>query len=439
MKEYERFKWKEVFDRHSSFKRKVGPQSRKGAIMNRLLSLVLGTLNPHGEPRSRVRPADSRPGLATVIKGQLFQAQRRMTMKMKTLIALTTMIMVLWAGVSLAAEKNSPGAVYAMTNDPVNNEVVIFDRDSKGILIKAESVTTGGKGSGGGLDALGSQGSLVLSQDKRWLLAVNAGSNEISVFRILPDGLVLVDKVDSGGEFPVSLTIFHNLVYVLNAGGSPNITGFNLSHTGQMTALANSSRSITGTFGQVGFDPNGETLVVTDKADNEILVFSVGADGLPRGTPVTSTSNGNTPFAFIFDQRGHLIVSEAGSGAVSSYNILSNDTLGVISGSVANGQKATCWIDRNSLYAFASNPGSNTISVYKIDPGKGRLSLMNGAAGTGNGNVDLSVAVNGRFLYVVNAGNGTIGMFQIQPNGSLIDLGTVGGGLSIFANGIAAR
>ncbi len=297
-------------------------------------------------------------------------------MKIKTLIALTTIVLVLWAGASLAAGRNSPGAVYTMTNDPNDNEVIIFNRDSKGILTKADSIPTGGKGSGGGLDPLGSQGSLMLSQDKRWLLAVNAGSNEISAIRVLPDGLDLVDKVDSGGVFPVSLTIFHNLVYVLNAGASPNITGFNLSHTGQLTALANSGRSLTGAFAQVGFDPKGETLVVTDKTDNEILVFSVGGDGLPSTSAVTSASNGITPFGFIFDQRGHLIVSEAGSGAVSSYNILSDDTLKVISGSVANGQIATCWIDENSRYAFASNPGSNTISVYKIHPGKGKLSLI---------------------------------------------------------------
>ncbi len=361
-------------------------------------------------------------------------------MKIKTAIALTTIFLVLWAGASLAAGRSSPGAVYTMTNDPNDNKVVIFNRDSKGILTKADSISTGGKGSGGSsLDALGSQGSLMLSQDKRWLLAVNAGSNEISVFRVLPGELDLVDKVDSGGVLPVSLTIFHNLVYVLNTGTSPNITGFNLSHTGQLAALADSGRSLSGGFAQVGFDPKGETLVVTGKADNKILVFSVGGDGLPSTSPVTSASNGTTPFGFIFDQRGHLIVSEAGSDSVSSYNILSDDTLKVISGSVANGQKATCWIDENSRYAFASNPGSNTISVYKIDPGKGKLSLMNGAAGTGNGNLDLSVTVNGRFLYVLNAGNGTIGMFQISSNGSLIDLGTVDGGLSIFAQGIAAR
>jgi len=75
----------------------------------------------------------------------------------------------------------------------------------------------------------------VLSADHRWSFAVNAGSNEVSVFRVLPGGLGLVDKVDSGGAFPVSLAPFHDLLYVLNAGTSPNIIGFSLDHRGHLT------------------------------------------------------------------------------------------------------------------------------------------------------------------------------------------------------------
>ena len=87
--------------------------------------------------------------------------------------------------------KDVVGAVYAMTNDLTGNEVVVFHRDHEGILTKAGSVSTGGLGSGGGFDPLVSQGSIVLSEDHRWVLAVNAGSDEISVFRVLPDGLDL--------------------------------------------------------------------------------------------------------------------------------------------------------------------------------------------------------------------------------------------------------
>jgi len=336
---------------------------------------------------------------------------------------------------------DAAGAVYTMTNDATGNEVVVFTRDEDGILTKAGSVATGGPGFGSALDPLGSQGSLALSQDHRWLLAVNAGSNEISVFKVRPDGLDFVDKVGSGGALPVSVTIFHDLVYVLNAGASPNITGFYLSHKGELVPLNHSTRSLgTGGFAEVGFDPFGETLVVTDKADNKILVFSLDDEGLPSMNPVTSTSNGNTPFGFIFDQWGHLLVVEAGSNAVSSYKILHNDTLQVISPSVANGQAAACWIAGNERgYVFTDNPGSGTISNYKLTDKKGDLVLLNGAAGSGNKPLDVAIAADGRFLYALDPAGGGVDMFEIQPDGTLTNLGSAAGGLSIFAQGIAAR
>jgi 6-phosphogluconolactonase len=361
-----------------------------------------------------------------------------MKMKGKNFISLGMILISLVIGVSLAAGKDITGAVYTMTNSAAGNEIVIFDRDAKGMLTSAGSISTGGLGSGGGLDPLGSQNSLLLSPDGRWLLAVNAGSDEISLFRVLPDGLVLADKVFSGGNFPVSLTIFHNLVYVLNAGGTPNITGFILTHTGELFPIADSTRSLgAGGFAQVGFDPQGRMLVVTDRA-NRILVFLLGKDGTPSIGSVISPSSGPVPFGFVFDQRGYLLVSEA-SGAVSSYDILSDRILGVISGSVTNGQTATCWIAANAQFVFAANTGSNTISVYKVKAGKGILTLLDPIAGSGDLPIDLAVGNNGRFLYVLNAGDGSIGMFQINPEGILLDLGRIEGGLSIHAQGMAAR
>ena len=333
------------------------------------------------------------------------------------------------------------GAVYSMTNAPDGNTVVIFNRDANGILTKAGSISTGGTGSGGGLDPLGSQHSLLLSADNRWLLAVNAGSHEISVFRVRPDELKLIDKVDSGGVFPVSLTVFHDLVYVLNGGPSPNITGFKLSHRGRLTPLPDSTRSLgSDAFAQVGFDPQGDTLVVTDKGGSKILVYALDDEGLPAANPVTSLSNGKTPFGFIFDPQGHLLVVEVGPNAVSSYNILDGGSLQVISGSVPNGQTAACWIVGNEHGdVFTANPGSGTVSAYHVTARNGQVALLDGAAGSGNKPLDLALATNGRFLYALDPGSGSIDMFQVERNGGLTHLGAIAGDLSLFAQGIAAR
>ena len=123
--------------------------------------------------------------------------------------------------------------MYTLTNEAAGNAVAIFNRAADGTLTAAGTVSTGGLGNGGGL---GSQGALTLSQDNQWLFAVNAGSNDISVFAVSAHGLTLADKVASGGEQPISVTSYKNLVYVVNAGGSGNISGFKLGKHGQPDA-----------------------------------------------------------------------------------------------------------------------------------------------------------------------------------------------------------
>lgn len=361
-------------------------------------------------------------------------------MKSQTVVFLFACALALLAAVPAQAQHWRHGAVYTMTNDPMGNGIVVFSRQGNGYLTYEDTVSTGGIGSGGGLDALGSQGSLVLSKNKRWLLAVNAGSNEISVFKVLPNRLTLVDKQSSSGLVPVSLTLFHNLVYVLN-NGTPNLAGFTLSHSGKLIPLSDSVRSLNGTaFSQVGFDNKGQRLVVTDRGNQKILVFSVGKDGSLSALPAVSASEGAAPFGFLFDRHNHLLVSEAGAGAVSSYNLLPDDTLRIISGSVANRQMATCWIASTQRgFGFTANTGSNTLSAYQLFPQTGILKLRQQVAGRGTLPLDLDTAADGRFLYVLNAGSGTVGMFRITRRGTLVDLGTVVAPLALYSQGMAAR
>jgi len=369
----------------------------------------------------------------------------------KLLVAFFIFATLISSTVVAFAEPSSykAGAVYAMTNDSEDNQIAVFDRAEDGTLTLVGSVSTGGTGSGGGLDPLGSQGSLVLSHDNNWLLAVNAGSNEISVFSVLPDGLELMDKVDSWGDFPVSITIFHDLVYVLNAE-SANIAGFYLNHWGQLIALEDSVRMLGGgTFSQVGFDLRGNNLVITDRGDQEILVYSIDQWGLPLMNPVTSMSEGGGPFGFIFGERNELLVSEAGSGAVSSYEIEQDDSVNATNKSVANGQAGVCWIAGNPReYIYTANTGSQTISAYRLGnannpEGKGtqKLVLLDATAGFGNRPIDMDISENGRYLYALDPAEEAIDVFAIEADGRLTDMGTASGEgtLLIYAQGIAVR
>lgn len=216
------------------------------------------------------------------------------------------------------------------------------------------------------------------------------------------DGLELVDVVNSGGVQPISLTADKDLLYVLNAGGSGNISGFNIEQDGSLSPLAGSTQPVSnGGVGaapglaQIAFSSDGSTLVVTEKSTNLIDTYHV--EGGSARAPVTHASSGAVPFGFAFDRHGHAIVSEA-SGAVSSYQIDSNG-FSVISPSVVNTQVAACWIaiSKNGKFAYTTNAGSGSISSYAIGE-DGTLTLLNpvaGSTGAGSSPVDMAFSIMG--------------------------------------------
>src|SRR5262249_36315574 len=147
------------------------------------------------------------------------------------------------------------------------------------------------------------------------VFAVNAGSNDVSSFAIGPHGVNLVGRASSGGTTPISLTTHGDLLYVLNAGGTGNISGLRIRNDGSLGAIAGSSQPLSSSASgpaQIGFDPDGDALVVTEKSTNRIVVYHV-TEGL-AGEPAAHPSNGMTPFGFAFDRRDDLLVSEAFGG-----------------------------------------------------------------------------------------------------------------------------
>lgn len=350
------------------------------------------------------------------------------------------------AGGTAQAEAGS-GSVYLMSNQTSGNEVLIFDRASDGSLTGAGAVATGGTGTGSGL---GNQGAVTLSSDGRWLLVVNAGSDDVSLFAVRAEGLELTDRTASGGSQPISVTVHGNLVYVLNAGGDGNIAGFKLGNDGSLSSLAGSIRPLSAAGvgpAQIGFGRDGRVLVVTEKGTNTLTTYVIGADGLPSA-PIANPSAGETPFGFSFDHRGRLVVSEAFGGATdasatSLYAVGRDGSLSVLDGSVPTTESAACWIiiSQNGRYAYTTNAGSGSLSGYEIGS-RGELTLLDadgrtGVAGSGTTPLDGATSRGGRYLYILLAGTSEIGVFEIGPRGGLTLTSTIDG-LPAGANGMAA-
>jgi 6-phosphogluconolactonase (cycloisomerase 2 family) len=281
------------------------------------------------------------------------------------------------------------------------------------------------------------------------LFAVNAGSNEISVMRIRRNGLTVASRVSSGGFRPISLTAYGNVLYVLNEGGTPNIAGFTFDNAGVLTPLAGSSRPLTGGAAadpaEVGFSPDGDFLMVTEKATNVIDTYTVGNDGIASG-PIANPFKGTTPFGFEFDKRANPIVSEAFGGvpnlaAVSSYRVLASGLLSIVSASVRDLQTAACWIEisKSGRYAYTTNTGSGTVSNYRVR--NGALTLINSTAanfGAMSAPTNMDLSTFGRYLYVHAAGLQAIKVLRVELDGSLTPIASAGG-LPLGAQGLAAR
>ncbi len=348
------------------------------------------------------------------------------------------------------AEAPQPaGAVYIMNNAASGNQVLAYDRASDGSLTFVGSFPTGGLGSGIGTtvpaDPLGSQNSLIISPDGKWVFAVNAGSNEISSLQVVPGGLQMADKVSSGGAYPVSLTYWDGLLYVLNAAGQGNITGFEVNKYGHLKPLEDSTRSLNAATpengsqpqilespAQIKFSPDGKFLVVTDKGGVSgkglIDVFKV-AGGLPAASPAVTQTTNPVPFDFTFDPYGHLVVVDASAGTVTAYMITGSGKLVTDSVALTN-QAATCWIASNGTYLFTDNTGSGTISGFDPSP-SGTLTPLTAnsivaTTGSGTAPLDMGISRDGKYLYSLETGAGMIGSFKINADGSLTSLGSGG-------------
>ncbi len=339
------------------------------------------------------------------------------------------------------------GHVYLNDNTAGTNTIAAFDRHADGTLtpVPGSPFSAGGAGLGKGL---ASEGALQIAANGRYLLAVDAASDQISVLRIRRDGslkLVRSGLVSSGGSEPDSIAVNGDLVYVANAGADDsNYTGFILGRHGHLYPLAGSTVTLPDVGltppapGDILFNSDGTKLVGTEVGTSLIDSFRVGWNGLLTAAPGSPfAAQGLGPFGSEFrpTDPDQLFVTNAhngtgptgvGLGTVSAFHDSFNGTLSSIGSSpFADLQVAPCWlvISHDGRYLFAVNTGSGTISSYLIAPG-GALTLLDSttvSATGGVGAVDPGLSPDGRYLYVNESRIDAVGMFAVR-GGRLTEL-----------------
>jgi 6-phosphogluconolactonase len=359
------------------------------------------------------------------------------------------------------------GHVYVNDNTAPINTVASFDRHADGSLtaMSGSPFAVGGSGTGHP-DA--SQGSLQLSADGRYLLAVDAGSNQISVLRINHDGSLTAAKgspVASGGVGPVSIGVHHDLVYVANAGpsstvGDVNYTGFKLDGGGRLKPIPDSTYVLPNDSkpGQVLFNRDGNRVAGTRIATSLIDSFTVGhggrlvpAPGSPFDAQAFSPAQGWGQLGSEFSPThpDELFVSDAhtaGGGAafpglVSSFIDAPDGALTPVGAPVANDGGAACWIEisHDGKFLFVVNTASASISSYSIGKG-GTLAFLRstGPGEIGAGAEDARLSPDGKTLWVVESGGDSVTGFTVH-GGTLTPLADAAGPAGATPSGIVVN
>lgn len=334
--------------------------------------------------------------------------------------------------------------LFTMSNAASGNSVLAYLRNADGSMTPAGSYATGGLGAGHGLE---NQGALVFSDDGKYLFVVNAGSNDVTAFRVTSQGLTQTGRASSGGRLPVSVTEHGGLVYVLNRGGQagdPNgdtISGLRLAADGSLTPISGSTMPLSGANtdpAQIEFSPNGSLIFVTEHGGGFIDTYTVDANGVAGGHQA-QPSAGSGPFGFAFRNASQLYVSEAGGGTASGYTVSGQGALQAISGAVQTRQTTACWlvITPDSKYAYVSNTASGSISEFAIGV-DGSLSLVASiAASTQGPPLDMAITGDGLYLDTLTA-SGNIEVFRIDAATGGLAQAQVVTGLPAGSNGLAS-
>lgn len=358
-----------------------------------------------------------------------------------------------------AHAKSVIGRVYVDDNTAGANTVAGFSERVDGSLtpLPGSPFAIGGAGNGA---ITGSSGALQVTADGHYVLAVDTGSNQISVLRVQHDGAlrpVAGSPFNSRGIAPVSVTVADDLVYVANEGNGAtgsNYTGFRLDG-GRLTPIAGSTVSLPADAepGQVLLNSTATRLIGTRVNTSMIDSFAVDEDGRLTAAPQSPyPAQGVGPFGSAFRPTNpdQLFVSNAhnggGLGTVSAYADTRHGVLTSIGASpYADKQTAPCWvaISPNGAYLFAVNTGDSTISRYAIAR-NGALSLLGSLAfkdGNGLKPFDMTVDRSGRYAYTVDAGRNAVSAFKVGSDGSLTELASSPVALPAGATpfGIAAR
>jgi 6-phosphogluconolactonase len=276
----------------------------------------------------------------------------------------------------------------------------------------------------------------------------------ISSYSINPrtGALTFLNKVDAGGGGSCHLVVDKTgkTLFVANYG-SGNVASFAIKadgSIGERTGFDQHSGSSIDPARQTGphahavvLSPDNRFLFVPDLGMDQVKIYRVDAAKgtfTPNDPPFATVKAGLGPRHFTFGRGAKFAyaICEMGSSVVVfAYDSVKGaltplQTISTLPpGFAGEDNSAEIEVDRSGRFLYASNRGSDTITVFAIDPGKGTLTKVQVVPTQGKIPRNFALDPTGKYLVVANQKSDQMVVFdvdhkdgQLKPTGQVVDV-----------------
>jgi 6-phosphogluconolactonase (cycloisomerase 2 family) len=239
----------------------------------------------------------------------------------------------------------------------------------------------------------------------------------------------LISAIDPMGKY----------AYALDGMGN-NVLQYTIGADGAWTAVTPASIATGGSSSSIAVDPSGKYVYVTNQSADTVSQYSIGAGGALTGMGAVATNI--VPTSITVDPSGKYAYvacwgrgTDFKSNTVEQYSIGADGLLtrlttvsnwnGGYSIAVAAGAAP---VQAVAKYAYVVNKGSNTVSQYTLGANGALAAMPTATVATGANPASITVDPTGKYAYVVNYGDGTnnstVSQYSIGADGALTPMTT---------------
>jgi 6-phosphogluconolactonase len=289
---------------------------------------------------------------------------------------------------------------------------------------------------------------LAVHPSRRFLYAVN----EVGQFEGKPGGGVTSFALDTKagslaklnaestiGGGPCHLSVDHTgkTLLVANYGGG-SVAAFPIGDDGRIAKAttfiqhegsgANKDRQSAPHAHSINVDKGNRFAVTADLGLDRLFVYKLDparAVLTPDDPPFAAVSPGSGPRHFAFHPNGkygYVINELASTIAIFDYDAergvltLREEVRTLPKGYMGTSFTAEVQVHPSGNFVYGSNRGSNSIAIFRVDPGNGLITLVEIESSGGKTPRNFGIDPSGRYLLAANQDSDSIVVFRINPD-----------------------